>query len=202
MTNQKPYYLAERLHRMGITNVAVLQQALNGNRILEDGHGLLANIYGESMLNRFHKDILACPGVKKIIFKEGINDMLHPRSLTVGAEKMTTANDIIGGIQKVIDLAHENDLKIYVSTLTPFKGFGKLLPGIRDFTWTQETQDIVDDVNKWIKTCNADDIINTDFMVDENKPDTMKEEYAIDFLHYKPVAQKLFIENIDESILR
>ena len=202
MTNQKPYYLAERLHRMGITNVAVLQQALNGNRILEDGHGLLANIYGESMLNRFHKDILACPGVKKIIFKEGINDMLHPRSLTVGAKKMTTADDIIGGIQKVIDLAHENNLKIYVSTLTPFKGFGKLLPGIRDFTWTPETQDIVDNVNKWIKTCNADDIINTDFMVDENKPDTMKEEYAIDFLHYKPIAQKLFVENINESILR
>ena len=202
MTNEKPYYLAERLRRMGITNVAVLQQALNGNRILEDGHGLLANIYGESMLKRFDKDILACPGVKKIIFKEGINDMLHPRSLTVGAKKMTDSADIIGGIQQVIDMAHQNDIKIYVSTLTPFKGFGKLLPGIRDFTWTQEAQDIVDKVNAWIKTCNADAVINTDFMVDENKPDTMKEEYAIDFLHYKPVAQKLFIENIDESILR
>ncbi len=201
MTNEKPYYLAERLQKMGITNVAVLQQALNGNRILEDGHGLLANIYGESMLNRFGKDILACPGVKKIIFKEGINDMLHPRSLTVGGE-MTTANDIINGLQKVIDMAHANDIKIYVSTLTPFKGFGKLLPGIRDFTWTQEAQDIVDEVNDWIKSCNADAIINTDFMLDENNPDTMKEEYAIDFLHYKPIAQKLFIENIDENILR
>lgn len=201
MTNEKPYYLAERLQKMGITNVAVLQQALNGNRILEDGHGLLANIYGESMLNRFGKDILACPGVKKIIFKEGINDMLHPRSLTVGGE-MTTANDIIGGLQKVIDMAHANDIKIYVSTLTPFKGFGKLLPGIRDFTWTQEAQDIVDEVNDWIKSCNADAVINTDFMVDENHPDTMKEEYAIDFLHYKPIAQKLFIDNIDENILR
>lgn len=202
MTNQKPYYLAERLHKMGITNVAVLQQALNGNRILEDGHGLLANIYGESMLKRFDKDILDCPGVKKIIFKEGINDMLHPRSLTVGAKKMTTASDIIGGIQQVIDMAHKHDFKIYVSTLTPFKGFGKLLPGIRDFTWTQEAQDIVDDVNKWIKSCNADAVINADFIADENKPDTMKEEYAIDFLHYKPVAQKLFIDKIDESLLR
>ena len=202
MTNQKPYYLAERLRRMGITNVAVLQQALNGNRILEDGHGLLANIYGESMLKRFDKDILDCPGVKKIIFKEGINDMFHPRCLTVGGPKMTTAEDIIGGIQKVIDLAHKNDIKIYVSTLTPFKGWGKLLPGIRDFTWTQETQDIVDETNAWIKNCPADGIINTDFICDENDREMMKKEYAIDLLHYRPEAQKIFIENIDESFLR
>ena len=201
MTNQKPYYLAERLRRMGITNVAVLQQALNGNRILEDGHGLLANIYGESMLKRFDKDILDCPGVKKIIFKEGINDMLHPRSLTVGAKKMTNAQDIIEGLSKVIDKAHNNNLKIYVSKLTPFKGFGKLLPGIDDFKWTQEAQDIVDSINEWIDDCPADGVIRPDFIIDENDPQKMKEEYTIDFLHYKPEAQKLFIECIDESFL-
>ena len=202
VTNEKPYYLAERLQRMGIKNVAVLQQALNGNRILEDGHGLLANIYGESMLKRFSKDILDCPGVKKIIFKEGINDMLHPRCLTVGGPKMTNAEDIIGGIRQVIDLAHNNDLKIYVSKLTPFKGWGKLLPGIRDFSWTPETQEIVDGVNEWIDTCPADGIINADFIYDENDKQMMKKEYAIDLLHYKPEAQRIFIENIDESFLR
>ena len=202
VTNEKPYYLAERLQKMGITNVAVLQQALNGNRILEDGHGLLANIYGESMLKRFSKDILDCPGVKKIIFKEGINDMLHPRCLTVGGPKMTDAKDIIDGIRQVIDLAHINDLKIYVSKLTPFKGWGKLLPGIRDFTWTQETQDIVDGVNEWIENCNADGVIRADFICDENDKEKMKEEYTIDLLHYNHEAQKIFIDNIDESFLR
>lgn len=201
VTNEKPYYLVEKLRQMGINNVAVLQQALNGNRILEDGHGLLANIYGESMLKRFEKDILDCPGVKKIIFKEGINDMLHPRSLTVGAKKMTNAQDIIEGLGKVIDKAHNNNLKIYVSKLTPFKGFGKLLPGIYDFKWTQEAQDVVDGVNEWIDTCPADGVIRPDFIIDENDPQKMKAEYAIDFLHYNPEAQKLFVECIDESWL-
>jgi hypothetical protein len=128
--------------------------------------------------------------------------MLHPRSLTVGAKKMTNAQDIIEGIGKVIEKAHNSSLKIYVSKLTPFKGFGKLLPGIDDFKWSQEAQDIVDGVNQWIDTCPADGVIRPDFIIDENDPQKMKAEYAIDFLHYKPEAQKLFVECIDEDFLK
>ena len=200
--NEKTYLLAERLQKLGIHNVAVLQQAIGGNRILEDGYGIVGNLFGESLLKRFDKDILSCPGAKKIILKEGINDMLHPRSLTVRSKKMTSAKDIIDGLQQVIDLAHKNSLQIYVSKLTPFKGFGKLLPGIDDFTWTQATQDIVDDINTWIDNCHAEGTIDIDFIKDEADPEKMKKEYTIDFLHYLEPAQKLFIENIDEKYLR
>lgn len=202
VTNEKPYFLAERLQKMGIHNVAVLQQAIAGNRILEDGHGIVGNLYGESMLKRFSKDILACPGVKKIIFKEGINDMLHPRCLTVGGPVMTTEADISEGLQKVIDMAHENDLEIYVSKQTPFKGWGKLFLWINDFNWTQECQDIIDKLNAWIDTCNADGIIDIDFIKDEADPQKMKAEYAVDMLHYNHEAQRIFVDNIDESFLK
>lgn len=201
-TNEKTYYLVDKLHKMGIYNVSVLLQAIAGNRILEDGHGLVGNLYGESLLNRFQKDILDCPGVKKIILKEGINDMLHPRCLTVGGTKKTYAKDITAGIQKVIDLARENDFKIYVSKLTPFKGWGKLLPFINDFTWTRETQDIVDETNNWIDTCNADGVIDIGFIKDETDPEKMKKEYAIDMLHYNFKGQKAFVDNIPESFLK
>ena len=200
--NEKTYILAERLQKLGIHNVAVLQQAIGGNRILEDGYGIVGNLFGESLLKRFDKDILSCPGVKKIILKEGINDMLHPRSLTVQSKKMTTAKDIIDGLQQVIDTAHKHSFQIYVSKLTPFKGFGKLLPGINDFTWTQETQDIVDEINSWIDSCNAEGTIDIDFIKDEADPEKMKKEYTIDFLHYLEPAQKLFVEGIDEKYLR
>lgn len=202
LANEKTYFLAERLQKLGIHNVAVLQQAIAGNRILEDGHGIIANLYGESLFNRFEKDILACPGVKKIIFKEGINDMLHPRCLTVGGPKMTTAMDIIDGIAKVIDIAHDNDIKIYISKLTPFKGWGKLMGLIDDFKWTRENQGIVDDINSWIGTSPADGVIDIDFIKDETDPEMMKKEYAIDNLHYNEEAQKIFVDSIDESYLR
>ena len=202
LANEKTYFLAERLQKLGIHNVAVLQQAIAGNRILEDGHGIIANLFGESLFNRFDKDILACPAVKKIIFKEGINDMLHPRSLTVGGPKMTTAKDIIDGLAKVIDMAHENDIKIYVSKLTPFKGYGKLAGIINDFKWTRETQNIVDDINSWIGTSHADGVIDIDFVKDEADPERMKKEYTKDNLHYNEEAQKIFVDTIDESYLR
>lgn len=201
-TNEKTYFLLDRLHKMGIKNVAVLLQAIAGNRILEDGHGLVGNLYGESLLNRFEKDILDCPGVKKIILKEGVNDMLHPRCLTVGGTKMTCAKDITDGLQKVIDLARENNFKIYVSKLTPFKGWGKLLPFINDFTWTRETQDIVDETNRWIDTCNADGVIDVDFIKDDTDPEKMKKEYSIDMLHYNFKGQQEFVDNIPESFLK
>jgi hypothetical protein len=201
VTNEKPYLLAERLQKMGIHHIAVLQQAIAGNRILENGHGIVGNLYGAGLLERFGRDILSCPGVKKIILKEGINDMLHPRCLTVGGPVMTTAKDITEGLQKAIDLAHKNNLEIYLSKLTPFKGWGKLLPFIDDFTWTRECQDIVDETNEWIDSCNAEGIINVDFIKDENDSEKMKEEYSIDMLHYNLKAQEIFADSIDESFL-
>lgn len=202
VSNEKPYFLAERLQKMGIHNVAVLQQAIAGNRILEDGHGIVGNLYGESLLKRFDRDTLSCPGIKKIILKEGVNDMLHPRCLTVGGTKMTTAKDIAEGLQKVIDLAHENALKIFVSKQTPFKGWGKLILWINDFNWSQESQDIIDEFNQWMDTCNADGVIDIDFIRDEADPEKMKKEYAVDMLHYNHEAQRIFVDNIDESFLR
>ncbi len=201
-TNEKTYYLVDKLHKMGIKNVSVLLQAIAGNRILEDGHGLVGNLYGESLLNRFEKDILDCPGVKKIILKEGINDMLHPRCLTVGGTKMTYSKDITDGIQKVIDLARDNNFKIYISKLTPFKGWGKLLPFINDFTWTRETQDIVDETNQWIDTCNADGIIDIDYIRDNEDKEKIKKEYSIDMLHYNFKGQQAFVDNIPEDFLK
>lgn len=203
VTNEKPYYLAERLQKMGIKNVAVLQQALNGNRVFDDGKGVIGNLYGESLLNRFDKDILSCPGVKKIILKEGINDLLHPRALTTKAyTNMTTAKDIICGLQTVIDKAHENGLKLYMSKLTPFKGFGKLAFGIREFDWSMESQEVFDEVNLWMNSCNADGLIEVDYLYDETEPYTLKKDYTKDFIHYNHQAQKVFVENIDEDILR
>ncbi len=203
VTNEKPYYLAERLQKMGIHNVAVLQQALNGNRVFDDGKGVIGNLYGESLLNRFDKDILSCPGIKKIILKEGINDLLHPRALTTRAyTDMTTAKDISEGLQKVIDKAHENGLKIYLSKFTPFKGFGDLFLWIKEFRWSQESQDVCDSVNNWMDTCNAEGVIDVDFLQDEKDPYALKAEYTKDFIHYNHTAQKLFVENISEDILK
>ncbi len=201
LANETPFLLAERLKRMGRDNVAVIQQAIAGNRIGENGRGIIANLYGEAFLGRFDKDIVKCPGVKKVIFKEGINDIIHPLSLTVGGTPVT-AEEVIGRTKQAIRKCKEQGWEIYVSRKTPLKGFGKLLPGIRDFTWTRETQDIIDALDKWIEeTDEHDGQITTEYLRDERDRETLRAELTKDFIHYNVEGQKMFVDSIPEEYL-
>lgn len=49
LANDIPILLAQRLRENGITNVGILQQAIKGNRLLDDGAGFLGMAYGEAM---------------------------------------------------------------------------------------------------------------------------------------------------------
>lgn len=201
MANEIPFLLAERLRKMGRDNVAVIQQAIAGNRIGENGKGIIANLYGEAFLGRFDKDIAKCPGVRKVIFKEGINDVIHPHSLTVGGTPIT-AEEVIDRTRKAIKKCKDMGWEVYVSRKTPFKGFGKLLPGIRDFTWTRKIQDIVDAMDKWIAESDEHDgQITTEYLRDEKDTETLRKEFTTDFIHYNVEGQRLFVEHIPEEYL-
>lgn len=202
MFNEIPFILSERLHEKGIHNISVIQQALPGNRILDDGKGIVGNLYGENLLTRFDKDISKCCAVKKIILKEGVNDILHPRSLTTKKKaKPATAKEIISGLKEAINKAHEMGAEIYLSCSTPFKEFGKILFFIDDFKWTEETQNMADEINSWIKECNGHEgFIPVDNFLDEEKPYTMKKDITIDYIHYHRKGQELFVDNIIENL--
>ncbi len=201
LANEVPFLLAERLKKMGKDNVAVIQQAIAGNRIGENGKGIIANIYGESFLGRFDKDIAKCPGVKKVIFKEGINDIIHPVSLLTRGTPVT-AEEVIERTKKAIRKCKEKGWEVYVSRKTPLKGYGNLFLFIDDFKWTRETQDIIDALDKWIaETDEHDGQITTDYLRDENDREKLKAELTKDFIHYNIDGQKLFADNIPEEYL-
>lgn len=195
--NEVPYMIAEMLHKRGITNAAVIQHALAGNRILDDGRGIIGNLYGENLPDRFDRDVLGCCGVEKIVLKEGVNDIIHPRSLTTKKYcDIVPAEDIIAGLKAIIDKAHKNNMEIYLSPFTPFKGFGKIL-FIDDFKWSEEAQAASDTVNSWIKEeADCDGVIDIDNLCDESDPLKLKKEVTVDFIHYHAEGQKIFAENV------
>ncbi|MBR5437509.1 MAG: hypothetical protein IKV21_01195 [Clostridia bacterium] len=201
VANEVPYLLAERLQKMGRTNVAVIQQAIAGNRIGVDGKGIIGNLYGERLLGRLDKDIVKCPGVKKVIFKEGINDIIHPVSLLTKG-KPVTAEEIIGLTKTAIKKFKDMGWEVYVSRKTPLKGFGKLFLFIDDFRWTRETQDIIDALDKWIEeTDEHDGQILTDYLQDKNDREKLRDELTKDHIHYNIEGQKLFVDAIPEEYL-
>lgn len=113
MNHRWPDELAARLMRNEKTkNLSVMNVGIGGNRMLHD-------YIGQRALDRFERDVLSAPGVKYVVFLEGINDIGFtdkPR----GKGDAVTTDQLIEAMQQLIDRAHAHRLKIFGATLTPF----------------------------------------------------------------------------------
>jgi lysophospholipase L1-like esterase len=98
-----------------LASIAVLNAGIAGNRIL---NGASAPFTGPSALDRFERDVLSKPGVRWVILLEGINDITAAGMLTMPKDQVS-AQDIIEGMQTLIDRAHARGLKIFGGTLLP-----------------------------------------------------------------------------------
>ena len=143
-TNRRwPNFLAGRLLQESKGAApAVLNAGISGNRVLQDNGSA-----GRSALERFDRDVIAQPGVKYVIVLEGINDIGGSNHEPV------TAADIIAGLQQLADRAHEQGLRIFAGTLTPFEGTE--YPGY----YSPEKDKMREAVNKWIRTSHAFDAV-------------------------------------------
>lgn len=159
LVNDTSLYYSERLVKSGITNVAVVNQAVVANKLLSDGTGLIGNLYGDALVDRFERDALSIHGVKWIFVKIGLNDILHQFSKSMGSEvPHYSAQDIIKGYEKLAERAHAKGIKIYFFTKTPWKGYERAFLGqTGDIVWSQQMQDMCNELDKWIKTTNKID---------------------------------------------
>ena len=170
-----PTQLAQRLAAQGVTTLAVVNQGISGNRILQD-------VAGENALARFDRDVLSLPGVTHMIVLEGINDITFPHIKLAGANSGGTSNDgpfksqsvsadeLIVGLQQIIARAHAHGIKVYGATIMPCEGVN---------TYSEEGEAIRQTVNKWIRTAHAfDAVIDFDQLIrDPNHPAKMRPEY-------------------------
>jgi lysophospholipase L1-like esterase len=115
-----PNILASRLqaHR-GRGTIGVLDAGIGGNRILHDPANNVR--FGVNALARFDRDVLAQAGVKYVIVLEGINDLGHAGTSAPESETVS-ADDLTAGLKQIVERAHEEGLKIFGATLTPFEG--------------------------------------------------------------------------------
>ncbi|MCY1139188.1 SGNH/GDSL hydrolase family protein [Actinoplanes sp. Pm04-4] len=103
-----PDQLARRLVSGG-QPVGVLNAGISGNMLLQDGSG-------QSAINRFDRDVLAQTGVKWVVVSDlAINDL--------GGDN-PSGDDLIAGLQQLIQRSHDAGIKIFCATLTPYKGAG------------------------------------------------------------------------------
>lgn len=158
-----------------ITNQGVLNLGIGNNRVtVPGGFGALAK-------ERFDRDILMQSGVKKVIIFEGVNDIGAARS----GSSETVARQIIESIQGMVKKAKARKMKVYLGTITPFKGAGY-------YSHFHEAARLY--VNDWIRSQakNVDGILDFAKLLQEPNDDRrMKREYASnDWLHPNPAGYK------------
>jgi len=136
-----PDELARRLLANKKTaNLAVLNEGIGGNRVLND-------VTGPSALARFDRDVLAQSGVKYLIILESINDIGHATD-PVRPNGIVSADDLIFGLTQLAQRAHSHGIKVYAATLTP-DGQSKY-----DSPAAEAMRQAV---NQWIRTTNQFD---------------------------------------------
>lgn len=174
--NRWPDVMSEMLQlKHKITNQGVLNLGIGNNRVtVPGGFGALAK-------ERFDRDILMQSGVKMVVIFEGVNDIGAARS----GSSETVARQIIESIHGMVKKAKARKMKVFLGTITPFKGAGY-------YTHFHEAARLY--VNDWIRSQakNVDGILDfAKLLQDPNDDRRMKREYASnDWLHPNPTGYK------------
>lgn len=160
-------FLAEALKG----EVGVINQGIGGNAVLQGG-------LSEPAVKRFDRDVMRMRGMKQLIIFEGVNDIggLSPLS---EKDKQNFIQRLTNAYKNFIEKAHNQGVKVYLATITPFKGNGY---------YNEQHDAIRNEVNDWIRSSSlSDGLIDFDKLVrDESKPEQLKAEYSDDWLHLNP----------------
>ena len=173
----------------GSPPLAVLNLGLSGNRLLRHG-------FGVSALTRFDRDVLGQAGVRWMTLMLGINDITFPAVPGMPSTEAVTADDIIWGLQQIVERAHEHGIKVAGATIMPVGGVS---------TYTESGEAIRQAVNQWIRTSGAyDAVLDFDQVVrDSADPKRLRREYDPgDHVHPNDAGNAAMAAAVDVSLFR
>ena len=171
-------------------NVAVLDEGIGGNRVLNEQSG-------PSAISRFDRDVLGQNGVKYLVILEGINDIGRlSAGRMMGPEDEIDAQQLKHGLAQIADRAHQHGIKVFAATLTPYGGAGY---------WSDKGEQVRKDYNNWIRNCGLfDGVIDFDKITqDPANPDRFNPTYdSGDHLHPNDAGYKAMGEGIDLKLFK
>jgi lysophospholipase L1-like esterase len=187
-----PDHVAERLQQAGYRDVAVVNEAFSGNRVLANGMGINA-------LARLNADVLSQPRLSTVVLMMGINDIGWPGEKSITPrDKEPTADDILVAYQQIIDRVHAAGARILGSTLTPFTDANQGTSA--DGYYTPEKEKVRRAVNQWIRTSGRfDGVIDFDKLLEDPvRPGHMRSAYDCgDHLHPNDAGYSAMASAVD-----
>lgn len=159
VANDIPVYIAQNLNSGDIDGVAVTWAAVKGNEVLlngQDGSGDgNGNIMDEAAISVVN-EVKNLSGVKKVIVKVGINDILHPQCSDLAANYAKRSDDeiaqqIIAGYKYIVNELHDKGIEVYFYELTPWRADdGTQYNRKGSVSWTEKVDNIRLKVNAWL----------------------------------------------------
>ncbi|KAG6864196.1 hypothetical protein C0991_011628 [Blastosporella zonata] len=176
--------LVDRLQSNSATrNLAVINQAAGGNRILADG-------LGPNALGRIDRDVIAHPNVKYAIIFEGVNDIGTADSTT--SAQTLVGDRMIWAYKQMVARLHSAGIPVFGATITPMSGDGQSYG-------TPEREATRKRVNEWIKSSGTFDAV-LDFdslLADPANPAQLQAKYDTgDHLHPTVEAYNVMVQSI------
>jgi lysophospholipase L1-like esterase len=194
--NRWPDHIAERLQKEGHPDVAVVNEAYSGDRVLTNGMGTNA-------LSRFDISVLSHPRVATVVMMMGINDIGWPGAGAITpSDPEPTAEDVEAGYRQIIDRAHAHGIRFVAVTLTPFVDTFKGTPLAGYYTPDKEKIRLA--VNDWIRSNTAaDGLIDFDKVVaDPQHPDHINPAFDCgDHLHPNDAGYQAMAKAVDLGVL-
>ncbi|OQE41793.1 hypothetical protein PENCOP_c004G05342 [Penicillium coprophilum] len=174
--NRWPDLLLARMQKHRPTsNIAILNQAAGGNRILHDE-------LGPSVVSRLDRDVLAQSGVKYAMIFEGVNDIGFAD--TDAAIQADIEKKLIAAYKQIATRVHALGIPIFGATITPF-GSSPSSDYVQPYSNTVRER-TRQRVNKFIRESGVfDAVLDFDRVVrDPHAPTQLLEKYdSGDHLH-------------------
>lgn len=192
--------LTRRLYELKPAGVAVVNRGICGNRVLHDAsiRSIFGAYFGEAALERFEDDVYDSVNGKVdcIIIEEGVNDIIQPFDNTCPQYEKVTANEILEGYRKMVEIAHKHSVKVLGATIMPFAGFNQV--------WNQETEQRRCKVNNAIMNGGIFDqtLDFAEIVCDKDNPFKLAEQYNCgDNLHPNVAGGEAIARAIDLSAI-
>lgn len=157
------------------SNIAVINEAAGGNRILNDG-------LGPNVIARLDRDVFSQAGVEYAMIYTGVND-IGTTDVSPAAQK-ALGDRLIAAYSQMATRLKTFDITIFAATITPFNA----APGdeaIQPYT-DKEREKTRQRVNKWIRESGTfDEVMDFDkWLRDPEHADRLNPLYhGGDYLH-------------------
>ncbi|KAG9231093.1 SGNH hydrolase-type esterase domain-containing protein [Amylocarpus encephaloides] len=173
--NRWPDLLLTRLQkRPSRSNIAFINQAAGGNRVLYDG-------LGPNALSRIDRDVLSQSSVQYAMIFEGVNDI--GTTITSPSAQRIVGDRLIAAYKQMATRLRTADIEVWGATITPFSAPANYTGQPYSDPERERTRQRV---NRWIREGgNFDEVVDFDRILrDEKVPSQLKMEYnSGDYLH-------------------